>query len=892
MVRQGLGRLLNQFLETGNTEKSPAAMRIDSQLSWLTTIYTGRTGIRDFSRRFSLYRRWDNQNFLEKRRLDSCLRQIISEVRDESAPVDSLLSLAGNYREIGDSVSLAESYYQIAGMFHKKQLVDSALKYYEIAYQIAGQNDFYDIMGTIELARSKIFQIYNADYFQAEKSVQAGLRCFRITDSKYSIATALIYQGYLYQQLYQTRKAIQCFSRSIPFYRSLKSDKGLGDGLYYLAESYYDEGFLDSAMHYAGQSLEIRDRLNRKYGNLASDVGYAISCQALIDQALDNTQAAEAGYQAADSILNSANDTVGITLNRVRLANYFLENRAYVRAENLFREILRLSPRHEELMASMYGLALCRYYGSRDDSSALRILEIAAKNLDKTSRNFPVPELKTGFLSDKLGIYSLLVKILLERYRQSGSAVMLDSAYMYHERGRAGTIPEILSTRVVTKGVNKESSLLDSLSRLYTASILGRGSDSLMAAIWQTEESLLFLRVSAIENRGHDENSQTPYSADLHMLRKGLSRDELILDYSVSPFGVEAFCISGDSVSVHSLSMDYDSLKALVHKYCQRLTTYPGENDFSPLEKGLSRQLYAALIPDSIAKSGISSKLIIMTSDFLERLPFETLIDKDGDFLIQNYNVSYGLSATLLQLLKNRHDGDNMHGQGMVAALGDPVIMAGEANPENMYDKSGDPSDNMYTGWNIEKLQYAGKELDAIKSVFGASRVYLLREETFTETAFKNLDFNKFRYIHLATHGLVDYYIPERSAIVFSAGGNCDSVNDGIMQASEISGLYMPGNIVFLSACNTASGRAYLGEGTMSLARPFIIAGCRAVIAAKWNVDDLSSYKLVKDFYGNINSGNSPAEALSAAKRNLINSEYAHPYFWSPFIFIGSNIDN
>ena len=67
--------------------------------------------------------------------------------------------------------------------------------------------------------------------------------------------------------------------------------------------------------------------------------------------------------------------------------------------------------------------------------------------------------------------------------------------------------------------------------------------------------------------------------------------------------------------------------------------------------------------------------------------------------------------------------------------------------------------------------------------------------------------------------------------------------------------------------------------------------GSRGVIASLWNVDDRSSADFIEIFYKQINSGKSPAESLHQAKISFIESPrvlYDHPYYWAPFIFVGS----
>jgi CHAT domain-containing protein len=56
------------------------------------------------------------------------------------------------------------------------------------------------------------------------------------------------------------------------------------------------------------------------------------------------------------------------------------------------------------------------------------------------------------------------------------------------------------------------------------------------------------------------------------------------------------------------------------------------------------------------------------------------------------------------------------------------------------------------------------------------------------------------------------------------------------------------------------------------------------VIAALWDVADVSTEQLMNKFYDELQKGGSPDAALRAAKLSLLrDSAFHNPYYWAPF---------
>ena len=76
-------------------------------------------------------------------------------------------------------------------------------------------------------------------------------------------------------------------------------------------------------------------------------------------------------------------------------------------------------------------------------------------------------------------------------------------------------------------------------------------------------------------------------------------------------------------------------------------------------------------------------------------------------------------------------------------------------------------------GATFTRLPFTADEVAMASRIMGPG-AKVLGEEAATEAAFKDEPLGSFRALHLAMHGVADRKFPERSALVFVAGGRCD----------------------------------------------------------------------------------------------------------------------
>ena len=195
-------------------------------------------------------------------------------------------------------------------------------------------------------------------------------------------------------------------------------------------------------------------------------------------------------------------------------------------------------------------------------------------------------------------------------------------------------------------------------------------------------------------------------------------------------------------------------------------------------------------------------------------------------------------------------------------------------------------------GLYISELPGSLDETNTIFKLFeGLDKKALLKTHLQANEEFiKSKELSKYKYLHFATHGLVNEEKPELSCLILAQ--DTISNEDNILYLGEIYNLKLNAELTVLSACETGLGKIKKGEGVIGLTRALLYAGSKSIIVSLWAVADNSTKELMVKFYTNMLSNNKRtnrfSSALRKAKLKLIkDGKYAHPFFWSPFILIG-----
>ncbi len=93
-------------------------------------------------------------------------------------------------------------------------------------------------------------------------------------------------------------------------------------------------------------------------------------------------------------------------------------------------------------------------------------------------------------------------------------------------------------------------------------------------------------------------------------------------------------------------------------------------------------------------------------------------------------------------------------------------------------------------------------------------------------------------------------------------------------------------DVAVLSACQTALGEMKGASEMLGFARTLFASGGRCLAGALWQVADMPTAELMKDFYSELVSVGSVSSAMAGAQRRAIKRGW-HPYFWAAFTVSG-----
>ncbi len=661
-------------------------------------------------------------------------------------------------------------------------------------------------------------------------------------------------RGNLFSRMGHYNDARMEYKKSVKFAERLKDGANESVALANIGEIYFDLADYDSALVYFRQAFDVKhdtpfltssalQELLKTYAELGqTDSTRKISerLEKLLSNSRSSTKMAQHSYGAAELQLK-INEFEAAHTSLLRSLSYYA---GMGDIQGQFKVLCKMA--EVEMRQGRHATAL----------------ETASKALRLTRNNTSIEMTWPAFYA------------LAQIYAQSG-----DNARAEEALENATENIEKVATSVNT--YQQRASFSDRIRPVYEQGVavkLALG-DTLAAFEYSEKERANALRNLLGKNRefpsrnvllssmntGSDTLSTEQAVPTFQQISAALAEDACVLEYEVLDSNLVVWAIGRHGVETKVVPLPRHELAETVKAFRRQLDPrrLRGMDNIENSDREIRRlghDLYTNLLRPLRTLARYKT-LIIIPDEFLNDLPFAALVQYDGAFLVEKYCIAQEPSAAILvRMLSNYETRNPPAGRESIVCV---------VNPQ---------------------LKYGRQEARSVARMCAQSDI-LLGSKIRKEALLKKLQGGPDALL-FSTHGKIDARFPVNSHLAFKAETGAGA---GKLALPEIQALDLHATeLVYLSACESATGKLYRGEGTMSLQLSFITAGAKSVIANLWQIDDRNSMRLTTAFFhGWLKSGLSRLQAMRQAQLALIKSVRAkglyppHPYFWAPVTLTG-----
>ncbi|MBD2339122.1 CHAT domain-containing protein [Calothrix sp. FACHB-156] len=666
------------------------------------------------------------------------------------------------------------------------------------------------------------------DYTKAIDYQQQSLAIAREIKNRLGEGQSLGNLGNAYYALGDYAKAIDYQQQSLVIVREIKDRLGEGQSLSNLGNTYYALGDYTKAIDYQQQSLaiarEIKNRLGegQSLGNLGNAY-YALGDYA---KAIDYQQQRLA-------IAREIKDRLGEGQSLGNLGNAYSALGDYTKAIDYQQQRLAIAREIKDRLGewqSLNNLGLA-YQKSGKLPEAEKILLAGIEVLKSVRGDLGNNDAyKISIFEEQARTYRTLQQVLIAQNK-------INDALLISEQGRSRALVDLLNLRLSGKNalanVELTLSLLQQIAKQQKATLVEYSiiyNDFKVQGKQETQESELYIWV--IKPTGE----VTFRKADLKPLwqKENTTLAKLVTNSR------ESIGVRGRGVKV-----THNPNPAKVKQRFQKL-----------------HELLINPIADLLPKNP-DERVTFIPQSSLFLVPFAALQDEQGKYLIEKHTI---LTAPAIQVLDLTNKQRQKVSGNQALVVGNPIM----------------PSVPPKVGEAPQQLTpLPGAEMEA-KEIAQLLNTKAITGKDATKAAFMQ-KLPQARFIHLATHGLLDDFqgLGVPGAVALAPNGK----DNGLLTANEILDLTINAELVVLSACDTGQGKL-TGDGVVGLSRALISAGAPSVIVTLWSIPDSPSALLMGEFYRQLQKNPDKAWALRQAMLTTM-KQHPNPSAWAAFTLIG-----
>ncbi len=789
-------------------------------------------------------------------------------------------------------------------------------------------------LDSIGLAHSELGEYQKAlDYYNQVLSLirASGQREAEASPaSRFREVSVLHNIGYAYASLGDYREALEYMGQVLALNRAAKYPYGEAYALHNIGWVHALSGELQKALEYLGQSVAVGRTIGDQrlhpgtlgmMGVVYSDLNEPQKALELLGQALALCQ--KLGIRQVEATtLNQIGSVYAKLGDQQKALQYFTQALSLSRAIGL---------RPLEATA-LKGLAQAHYDGG-DINEAHAKMDAALNIIESVRTEVASRQLRTSYLASNKSYYELHIDVLMRQHKINPSAGHNAMALQASERSRArsllesltearaeikqGVDPELLEReRTLQQQLNaKAARLTELLSGKHSPEQLDAARKEVDALITRYQEVQAQIRAASPRYAALTQ----PVPLSLKEIQQQVLDDEtLMLEYALGEERSFLWAVTSRSIASFELPKR-NEIETAARRVYELLSISPTRQ--RKRESELAAAELARMLLGPVADQLEKKRLLIVADGALQYVPFGALPKPESGRageresgrmgaktnpqsfmpLIIDHEIVSLPSASVLAALRRELAG-RQHANRLVAVLADPVLRSDDRRVGQGKIKPGkEPGEQVAlandflrsareTGvTSFERLVFTRQEAEAILTLAQDGKNLKALDFDASRATATSPELAQYRFVHFATHGLINSQHPELSGLVLSLVDEDGRPQDGFLRAHDIYNLKFGADLVVLSACQTALGKQIKGEGLVGLVRGFMYAGAPRVVASLWDVRDEATSELMKRFYQKmLKEGLRPAAALRAAQVSMRKEpRWTAPYYWAGFVIQG-----
>jgi tetratricopeptide (TPR) repeat protein len=820
------------------------------------------------------------------------------------------------HKQVGNRSAEAAILNNIGVVYNSLGEKQKALDYYNQALPLRKQvGDRNGIASTL----NNIGVVYNS-FGEKQKALDyynQALPLYKQVGNRFGEAQILHNIGEVYNSLGEEQKALDYYNQALPLRRQVGNRSGEALTLINIGEVYWFLGEKQKALDYYNQALPLHKQVGNRFGEAATlnNIGSVYDDLGEKQKALDYYNQALPLYKQVGSRSGEAN-----ALNNIGEVYNSLGEKQ--KALDYYNQALLL---HKQL-GDRFGEAstlfnISKLEAEQDNFTSARAnIENAIKLIEFIRTNVAGQDLRSSFFATKRNYYELYIDHLMRMHKASPKDGFDSLALQASEQSRARSLVELLTEANIDirEGVDtilleREKSLRqlinDKAERLL--GLKGRKNTEEQIAQLEKEISILISESKEVENRIRSSSPKyaaltKPEAVSLKDIQQLLDPDTLLLEYSLGKDRSYLWLASQTSLTSYELP-SRKQIEDKAREFYNLLTSPASGGEINKDYQKIAFEMGKTLLGPAQAELG-KKRLLVIAEGALQYTPFAALslqADVYSPLILEHEIANITSISTLavqMRELANRPDALKL-----LAVIADPVFelddhriklslaqrKEAEQRPSNELEqsvllRSAEAIETLRDG-GFGRLLGSRREANSIALLAQKEQVLKALDFDASKEIATSEELSKYRYIHIATHGLINSKNPELSGVVLSLVDKEGRQQSGFLKLNEIYNLKLNAELVVLSGCQTGLGKEIRGEGLVGLTRGFMYSGAKSVVASLWSVQDFTTSELMANFYQvMLKGGKRPAEALRQAQIDMFKKgNRSHPYYWASFTFQG-----